>query len=514
MSLHQVKIGTQVTVRATGDIGSIKEVYNYPTTYKVELFNGSEKKYKTHDLDIEGTTTTEPGIIGEKISKRLNSGKDYNVGLLHVKTVVWQEIKAGISDVWIRIISLKDYHLWYPGIQRILPLNDMGRYVHHYSFDQFYLKSGSHVMTRTRALSPFLNGKIKSLKKEKLFTLSLRINPLLKELVQFELEEKDGKVLVTCTRTYNGLFSLIGYIGFHRFKSFLLKDFQQIFFPEVANGKKKKEEKNDDTDSVPVMDRATTIAYAVNKGMDGDMDFINSILDKPTRGLAKAALVRAKRTGIVPPMPDMPSEKALFGTEKLKLTSDGIPVFEATLDTIHYAVNLALDGNMDVINKISDKPTRGKAKALMVKCKRTGERPPMPDVPVETELSVSADEDNSSPQFKSSEDLIHYAVNKALDGDMEFINSIEEKLIRGKAKAMMVKSKRTGDRPPMPQLQNSGEKSEQGKTKTVETEEELMKRLIAAGKNGDMEETNALDNRVLRGKIKAAIVREKRNKEN
>jgi hypothetical protein len=137
MSLHQVKIGTQVTVRATGDIGSIKEVYNYPTTYKVELFNGSEKKYKTHDLDIEGTTTTEPGIIGEKISKRLNSGKDYNVGLLHVKTVVWQEIKAGISDVWIRIISLKDYHLWYPGIQRILPLNDMGRYVHHYSFDQF-----------------------------------------------------------------------------------------------------------------------------------------------------------------------------------------------------------------------------------------------------------------------------------------------------------------------------------------------------------------------------------------
>ena len=66
----------------------------------------------------------------------------------------------------------------------------------------------------------------------------------------------------------------------------------------------------------------------------------------------------------------------------------------------------------------------------------------------------------------------------------------------------------------MPQLQNSGEKSEQGKTKTVETEEELMKRLIAAGINGDMEETNALDNRVLRGKIKAAIVREKRNKEN
>ena len=93
---------------------------------------------------------------------------------------------------------------------------------------------------------------------------------------------------------------------------------------------------------------------------------------------------------------------------------------------------------------------------------------------------------------------------------MEFINSIEEKLIRGKAKAMMVKSKRTGNRPPMPELKIPADKSEQGIAETVETEEELMKRLIVAGVNGNMEEINALENRVLRGKIKAAIVREKR----
>ena len=48
------------------------------------------------------------------------------------------------------------------------------------------------------------------------------------------------------------------------------------------------------------------------------------------------------------------------------------------------------------------------------------------------------------------------------------------------------------------------------KIETVESEEELMKRLIAAGMDGNMEEINALDKRVLRGKIKAAIVREKR----
>ena len=32
MSLHQLQIGTQVTVKSTGDIGSIKDVYYFPTT--------------------------------------------------------------------------------------------------------------------------------------------------------------------------------------------------------------------------------------------------------------------------------------------------------------------------------------------------------------------------------------------------------------------------------------------------------------------------------------------------
>ena len=90
------------------------------------------------------------------------------------------------------------------------------------------------------------------------------------------------------------------------------------------------------------------------------------------------------------------------------------------------------------------------------------------------------------------------------------LNELGYKPTRGKAKALMVKSKRTGNRPPMQELQVPEEKSEKGKTETVETEEELMKRLIAAGINGNMEEINSLENRALRGKIKAAIVREKR----
>jgi hypothetical protein len=509
MSLHQIQAGTHVTVRSTGDVGSIKEVYYFPTMYKVELDNGAVEKFTTHEIDIEGTSLAKPGIIKEATSKKLRSGKSYEVSLLNVKTVVWQEIKGDISDVWKRLISLNDYHLWYPGIQRMLPLNDMGRYVHQYSFDQFDLKPGSHVRTRSNSLFPFLNGRIMAMEKEKQFTLFLRINPMLKELTQFELVEKDGKILVTCTRSYKGLFSLLGYWGFHKEKSLLLKDFQELFFPIIIVDEKSKEEKTVDDTSAPSMDRETTIAYAVNKGILGDMDFINSIPDKPTRGLAKAALIKAKRTGIIPPMPDITPEKDSSSAPKPKTDASGIPIFEDTQDLIHYAVNLALDGNMDVINGIADKPTRGKAKAMMVKTKRSGERPPMPEMPVQAEPPESSGVETSSPQFESTEDLIHFAVNKALDGDMEFINSIEDKPTRGKAKAMMVKSKRSGERPPMPELPVHSDSSKKEPEK-AESEEELMKRLIADGVHGNMEEINALDNRVLRGKIKAAVIREKR----
>ncbi len=40
----------------------------------------------------------------------------------------------------------------------------------------------------------------------------------------------------------------------------------------------------------------------------------------------------------------------------------------------------------------------------------------------------------------------------------------------------------------------------------------MIERLVAVGMGGDMEEINALESRVLRGKIKAAIVKAKRKK--
>ena len=76
---------------------------------------------------------------------------------------------------------------------------------------------------------------------------------------------------------------------------------------------------------------------------------------------------------------------------------------------------------------------------------------------------------------------------------------------------MMVKIKRGKvEKPPMPDI--SSATNEVSKVTETESEELMIKRLIAQGIDGNMDEINSLDNRVIRGKVKAAIVKEKRSK--
>ena len=170
--------------------------------------------------------------------------------------------------------------------------------------------------------------------------------------------------------------------------------------------------------------------------------------------------------------------------------------------------DMGLQNNMDVINAITDKPTRGLAKAGLVHAKRTGKTPPMPEKPAPGSEPSSA---STASTELSREQIVAMVVNKALDGDMDPINSIEDKPTRGIAKALMGKIKRgAAERPPMPEIPDTV--SEQSENTAAESEEQLIERLVATGLTGEMEEVNALDNRVLRGKIKAAIVKAKRQK--
>ena len=72
---------------------------------------------------------------------------------------------------------------------------------------------------------------------------------------------------------------------------------------------------------------------------------------------------------------------------------------------------------------------------------------------------------------------------------------------------MLAKIKRgVLERPPMPAT------STETNSDVQENEEQLITRLVKAGVDGNLDEINALENKVLRGKIKAAIVKEKRAK--
>ena len=107
----------------------------------------------------------------------------------------------------------------------------------------------------------------------------------------------------------------------------------------------------------------------------------------------------------------------------------------------------------------------------------------------------------------SKDDIVAILVNKVLDGDSEAMNIERNKVIRGKAKAMIVKIKRGSvERPPMPEISANEPTSSGG----VKSDEDKINRFVTDGVNGKMDEINSLKDRVLRGKIKAAIVKEKR----
>ena len=210
---------------------------------------------------------------------------------------------------------------------------------------------------------------------------------------------------------------------------------------------------------------------------------------------------------IVPKTSFQTEEKNVDIKEENTSTSEGLNSLSKE-QRVAYFVNKGLDGEMDAINKHDNKVIRGKAKAMIVKINRGQlERPPMPSV---SNDSIATQTDNSGGSLKSlsKDDMVAYLANKGIDGDMDLVHNHNDKVIRGKAKAMIIKINRGQlEKPPMPDL-DSTENNQDISAK--ETEEEKIERLVTIGLDGDMDEINSLTNKVLRGKIKAAIIKAKR----
>ena len=434
MILNRLEPGTKCKVLSTGEKGILKQIYFYPTKFELEFSDGRISHYTTKQLEIDGVSQVEATFKRPSIPKD-GKGECWSDWFpFQHESVVEHHFDTSVDIMWKMLTSLEMYNIWFFGIQRTLPLNDVDRYVHKYSFEHFNLAPGQYFKVRPKSLAPYFRCRIMTIEKGKEFGFSFSTNPFIEEYIHFSLRESQNGVWVKCSRNSEGIFSLLSHFNWEEKSKIFLK--LDNIIPKIEQPSKD------------------------NIGLSED----------------------SKQSG---------------GLESLSQN-----------EQVAYLVNKGLDGDMDIVNSNQSKVIRGKVKAMIVKIKRGSmERPPMP------EISTASSTSTSSGGFESlsKEEQVAYFVNKGLDGDMDSINNLDNKVIRAKAKAMIVKIKRGSmERPPMPEISDAITSSENTSAGNGESDEEMMKRLIAKGLQGDMEEINALDNRVMRGKIKATIVKEKR----
>jgi len=370
----------------------------------------------------------------------LNSRLSTYYNVFYAETTVEHEFSSSVESVWKALLSFENYNIWFPGINRLLPVVDNGRYVHSFSFEQFTPEAGAYIRLRNRSLGPLLKSKILEVDKNKQLLLEMKFNPLYKERVSFELKDKGQTTELSCVRSSRGLFSFLTVWGFSGKKSRLLENLG-YFIPaeKVKEAEKTSAEAQAETSLSP----AFIIARAVQAGLDGNMEMVNAIEYKPTRAMAKAALVKIKRAdGKLPVEMEKTLSEGPGKSDAVEIKTDSSTPDNSlnSHDLVAYSVNEFLDGNEDAVNNLTDRVVRGKAKALLVKIKRGNiTRPPRPDMP----SSVSP---SSTPpaETESEAELIERLTASGIGGNMDEVNALESRVLRGKIKAAIVKAKRSG----------------------------------------------------------------------
>ena len=113
----------------------------------------------------------------------------------------------------------------------------------------------------------------------------------------------------------------------------------------------------------------------------------------------------------------------------------------------------------------------------------------------------------------SKENLIAHLVNQGLDGDMDAVNNCQDRMIRAKAKAMILKVKKgTVERPILPEtIDKSGDNASVGTKKLGSlSKEDMLSYLVNQGLDGDMDAVNNCEDRMIRAKAKAMILKVKK----
>jgi len=286
------------------------------------------------------------------------------------ETIVQHEYTSKPEIIWQALLRFEDYPLWFPGINRMLPVVDSPRYVHGFSFDRFSIEPGAFIRIRPKSFLPLFKGRILKMEPNKRLEMEMRFNPLNKEQVSFEIIlSPSGTSEVVCQRTSRGLFSFLTIWRFADKGSSILHNLSYFL---LDNQKEKTAVVSvSEQITAPHLSRETIIAQSVQAGLDGNMDLINGLPDKPTRGMAKAALVKAKKSGKIPvnlakALNAAPLSTAASPAEIAPLNSNP----ESDEEMVNRLVAAGLQGNMDEINALENKALRGKIKAAIVRSKR------------------------------------------------------------------------------------------------------------------------------------------------
>ena len=51
-NMNELEIGTLLKIKETGNIGKLKIIHHYPTTFTIEFEDGSFQNYKTHEVEL------------------------------------------------------------------------------------------------------------------------------------------------------------------------------------------------------------------------------------------------------------------------------------------------------------------------------------------------------------------------------------------------------------------------------------------------------------------------------
>ena len=51
-NMNELEVGTQLKIKNTGNIGILKVVHHYPTTFTIEFEDGSFQNFKTNEVEL------------------------------------------------------------------------------------------------------------------------------------------------------------------------------------------------------------------------------------------------------------------------------------------------------------------------------------------------------------------------------------------------------------------------------------------------------------------------------